>query len=592
MDSHITTRYRPSIVALTLFALLTNGTTRAEAQTSRPSALPAIELRQGLVITRSSRITPRTYRLPALGGASLDSAVVTIRGDNITVDFAGATMEGAPPDASPDSAAGVALHIEGGRNVRIINARIRGYKVGIIARGTRGLSLIDNDLSYNWRLRHATLSARATVGDSAPARDHEKDEWLRYGAGAYLADVTGGEIRGNVVVQGMNGLILVRSSGLRIWNNNFSFNTGLGIGLYESTNDTIMHNRVDYNVRGSAGAGLLMSAQSSNNVVAYNSVTHGGDGVSVWAGRSATDTAAGGSNDNVFYMNDFSFAVVHGIESTSSRNAFIRNYVEGSENGLWGRYTFDSRIVGNRFVDNRTGIAIDRGRNTTIVANIFAGDTTAVHLWGDSVRRGSTYKIEGNLFGTGRVGVRASNTNALSVVDNRFVDVDSLTVLRDTTGYSFSGNTDGRDSPWPRRFARPPLELVGTVPDPLKGGFLPSRPDTTLAGRPRSAIIVDEWGPYDYRSPKLWPVDGSNGLALRTLGPPGRWRVLSRRGVASVSSETGTIGDTISVTPQPDSISDWELTLEYRGGATISPRGVALPAGAPFRFSYAPRRSD
>ena len=580
MEFYLTTRHCPSILALSLLAVLIT-VSASDAQSQRSSAQPTIELHPGLVITRSSRITPRTYRLPA---HSLDSAVITIRGDNITLDFAGATMEGAPPDADPDSAAGVALLIEGGRNIRIINARIRGYKVGILARGTRALSLIDNDLSYGWRPR--------LPNGALSFHQDEKDEFLRYGAGAYLADVTGGEIRGNVVVQGMNGLILVRSSGLRIWNNNFSFNTGVGIGLYESINDTIMHNRADYNVRGSAGAGLLMSAQSSNNVVAYNSLTHGGDGLSLWAGRSAIDTVAGGSNDNVFYMNDFSFAVVHGIEAIASRNAFIRNYVEGSENGLWGRYTFDSRIVGNRFVDNRTGIAIDRGRNTTIVANIFAGDTTAVHLWGDSVRRGSTYKIEGNLFGTGRVGVRASNTNALSVVDNRFVDVDSLTVLRDTTGYSFSGNTDGRDSPWPRRFARPPLELVGTVPDPLKGGFLPSRQDTTLAGRPRSAIIVDEWGPYDYRSPKLWPLDGSNGLRLRTLGPPGRWRVLSRRGVASVSSETGTIGDTISVTPQPDSISDWELTLEYRGGATISPRGVALPAGAPFRFSYAPRRSD
>lgn len=580
MDSHITTRYRPSIAALSLFALLTNGTARAEAQTSRPSALPATELSQGLVITRSSRIVPRTYRLPA--AASLDSAVITIRGDNITVDFAGATMEGGPPDARPDSAAGVALHIEGGRNVRIINARIRGYKVGILARGTRGLSLIDNDLSYNWKPRLPI--------DSIPLTHNESEQWLRWGAGAYLADVTGGEIRGNVVVQGMNGLMLVRSSALRIWNNTFSFNSGVGIGLYRSTRDTIMHNRADYNVRGSNaadGAGLLMYEASSNNVVAYNSMTHGGNGLSLWAGQSTIDTGAEGSHDNVYYMNDFSFAAASGIEATFSRNAFIRNYVEGCKNGLSGGYTFESRIVGNRFVDNGTGIAIEHGRDNIIVANIFAEDSTAIHLWADSAGHSTTYKVEGNLFGTGRVGVRASNTNALGVVDNRFVDVDSATVLRDTTGYSFSGNTDGRDSPWPRRFARPPSELVGTVPEPLKGGFLPSRQDTTLAGRPRPAIIIDEWGPYDYRSPKLLPVDSSSArpLRLRTLGPQGRWRVVSRRGVATLSSETGAIGDTISVTAQPDSVSDWEVTLEYTGGATVSPRGVALGAGAPYRFT-------
>jgi parallel beta-helix repeat protein len=522
--------------------------------------------------------------------------VITIRGDNITVDFAGATMEGAPPDSSPDAAAGVALHIEGGRNIRIVNARIRGYKIGILARGTRGLSLVDNDLSYNWRPR--------LPNDSLSFEQNEKDEWLRYGAGAYLADVTGGEIRGNVATQGMNGLMLVRSSGLRVWNNTFSFNSGVGIGLYRSTNDTISHNRVDYNVRSYNGAGLLMYEQSSNNVVAYNSITHGGNGLDLWGGQSSMDTGAGGSNDNVFYMNDFSFAAANGVGTTLSRNAFIRNYFEGSGNGLSGAYISDSRIVGNRFVDNRTGIAIDHGRNIIIVANIFAEDSTAIHLWGDSAAalaagyakhhdaRSTTYKIEGNLFGTGRVGVRSFNTSAISIDDNRFVDVDSAMLLRDTTGLSINGNTDGRDSPWPRRFARPPMELVGTVPEPLKGGFLPSRQDTTLAGRPRSAIIVDEWGPYDYRSPKLWAVDSSNGFRLRTLGPAGRWRVVSRRGVASVSSETGTIGDTISVTPQPDSASDWELALEYAGGSTVSPRGVELPAGAPYRFSYSVTKTD
>ena len=43
--------------------------------------------------------------------------------------------------ADPDLATGVAIRVDGGRNVTIRNARIRGYKVGILARGIRGLSL-------------------------------------------------------------------------------------------------------------------------------------------------------------------------------------------------------------------------------------------------------------------------------------------------------------------------------------------------------------------------------------------------------------------------------------------------------------------
>jgi len=48
------------------------------------------------------------------------------------------------------------------------------------------------------------------------------------------------------------------------------------------------------------------------------------------------------------------------------------------------------------------------------------------------------------------------------------------------------------------------------------------------------ALIVDEWGPYDGRSPKLWPLDTvSAPVDLRVLGPPGalagRGRRRSRR---------------------------------------------------------------
>ena len=444
------------LAALSLLVVIVNMPRAAQAQpVKRASALPTIELRQGLVITRSARIAPRTYRLPAPG--SLDSAVIIVRGDNITVDFAGATMEGTAPDANPDLAAGIAIRVEGGRDVRILNARIRGYKIGIIARGTRGLSLIDNDLSYNWKPRLYSLIEHESLIDWLSFHHNEKDEWLRYGAGVYLADVTGGEIRGNTVEQGMNGLMLVRSNGLRIWNNTFSFNSGVGIGLYRSSGDTIMHNRVDYDVRGYSegfyrrgqdAADLLMYEQSSHNVVAYNSMTHGGDGVFLWAGQSTMDTGAGGANDNLFYGNDFSFAPANGIEATFSRNTFIANRVEGCEYGVWGGYSFNSRIIGNQFLSNRTGIAIEHGQDNLIASNTFSVDSTAIRVWGDPIEpsdwgypkhrdtRSRGYRIETNVFSGNRVGVRAASTSGLTLTKNKFVAVDSVIVVRDSSKYA------------------------------------------------------------------------------------------------------------------------------------------------------------
>ncbi|HEX7023184.1 MAG TPA: hypothetical protein VF187_00075, partial [Gemmatimonadales bacterium] len=97
------------------------------------AGLPAITLRPGLVITRSARVVPGTYRLPAPG--SLDSAAVVVRGDGITLDLSGATLLGAPPGSDPDRGAGVAIRIESGRGVTIRGGRIRGYRIGVMARG-------------------------------------------------------------------------------------------------------------------------------------------------------------------------------------------------------------------------------------------------------------------------------------------------------------------------------------------------------------------------------------------------------------------------------------------------------------------------
>jgi len=348
----------------------------------------------------------------------------------------------------------------------------------------------------------------------------------------------------------------------------------------------------------------MIYEQSSKNIVAYSSMTHGGDGVFLWAGQSTMDTGAGGANDNLFYGNDFSFAPANGIEATFSRNTFIDNRVEGCEYGMWGGYSFNSGIVGNHFVRNRTAIAIEHGQDNLIAWNTFSSDSTAIRVWGDAIEpsgwgypkhrdtRSRDYRIETNLFTRNRVGVRAASTMGLSIANNWFLAVDSLLVVRDSTKYELVRNTVSpparASSRIPKTLWIPP-EFAGLAPPSLKNGFVPSRePATSMARWPRSAIIVDEWGPYDWRSPKLWPVDSSRGspLRLRILGPAGRWRVVGQRGIAALTPTSGRVRDTILVTPRSGSVGDWDLTLESIGAATISPRGERRTAGTPYRFSY------
>src|SRR5689334_13061386 len=220
----------------------------ASTASAQQHTLPTIELKPGLVITQSARVTPKVYELPPTTLA--DSPIIIIRGENITVDFAGATIQGTPPDSNPDLARAIAILVDRGSNIRILNVKVRGYRIGILARKTIGLTLVDNDLSYNWKPRLFSVIEHESLIDWLSHHHNENGEWLRYGAGIYLSGVEGGDIHGNTVRQGMNGLMLVRSRGVRVYRNDFSFNSGVGVGLYRSSGNSIMHNRVDYNVRG------------------------------------------------------------------------------------------------------------------------------------------------------------------------------------------------------------------------------------------------------------------------------------------------------------------------------------------------------
>src|SRR5229473_6733649 len=343
--------------------------------TQGPSA--PIALHSGQVITRSARVLRRTYRISG----------VVIRGDNITVDFAGATLQGTPADT--------AIVIDGGSTIVVANAHIHGYKIGILARGTHGLALLGNDVSHNWKPRLFSLVEHESLVDWLSFHHNEKDEWLRFGAAIYLADVAGGKIVENGAVQGMNGLLMVRSNGLSIRGNNFSFNSGVGVGLYRSSYDTILHNWIDFNVRGYShgfysrgqdSADLLIYEQSSHNVVAHNSLTHGGDGVFLWAGQTTMDSGTGGANDNLIDGNDVSYATANGVEATFSRNTITNNRAWGNEYGVWGGYSFETKITGNDFRNNRTGVAIEHGQDNVISGNRFLQDSIAIKLWADSIQ--------------------------------------------------------------------------------------------------------------------------------------------------------------------------------------------------------------
>jgi hypothetical protein len=306
------------------------------------------------------------------------------------------------------------------------------------------------------------------------------------------------------------------------------------------------------------------------------------------------DTGKGGSNDNLFYRNDFSHAPTNGIEATFSRNRFIDNRVEENWHGVWGGYSYDSVWHANRFARNSEAIAIEHGQNNEISANTFDGDETAIRLWQNAAQdpnwgypknrdtRSRDFMILGNTF--------RGNGTALSVRDTVNVKAMANTFTSVKTETSLAGHTAGFVIQASAVDSRPrPTSDI----EPLDGGLDPMIKEGERRGR--NTIIVDQWGPYDWRSPKLWPLleaselrmkpYGGGPVRLKVLGPPGTWKVRAIRG-ATASPSGGKAGDVVTVSPTPGSVIDWEVALEYRGGRVVAPRGEVTAAGQPFVFRY------
>lgn len=547
-----------------------------------------VGLTPGMVITTNTRVKPGTYRLPGRDGA----AAITVRGSNITVDMTGVVIEGGEPFADPDGYSGTGIEIDGGDHVTLKGATVRGYKTAILARKSPFLHLTGNDLSYNWKQRLWSGIEKESLVDWMSYHNNEKDEWLRFGAAIYLSECDDAEIDHNRAIQGQNGLMITRSARLKIWNNTFSFLSSVGLGMYRTTDSLVAHNKLDYAVRGYShgfyyrgqdSTGILMYEQSSRNTFHHNSATHGGDGLFLWAGQSTMDTGQGGANDNHFESNDFSHAVANGIEATFSRNTFLNNRIDDCWHGVWGGYSYDTQFVGNTFAGNDEAIAIEHGQNIAITANSFTNNKIGIRLWANATQdpnwgypktrdtRSRDIIIRENGFKGGEVALDVIRTEGLRVRGNSFDGYQTVLKLGPAVPTVDLGEREGRYVVSPQR-------------EPLPNGMNAIIPEGTPRGR--STIIVDEWGPYDYKSPKVWPVGKATDrpLKLRVLGPKGSWKLLSARGGAS-SAKTGVTGDTIVVTPTSGN-TDLRLEFEYTGEDVVDPRGRRTPSGQPHRFVY------
>ncbi len=533
-----------------------------------------IELEDGLVIRKSAVVNPDTLTITRFDSTS--PPVIQIEGNNIEVDFGQSLLIGSIHVDRPNHFQGMALRIRG-NNITIRNLNIKGYKVAIIAENSDNLRIINCDLSLNYRSKLKSTREKEHLDDWLSYHHNETDQWLRYGAGIYLRNCDGFHLEGIKVHQGQNGILMSGCNGGIAFNNDIRYNSGVGIGMYRSSNNRIMHNLLDFNVRGYShgiyqrgqdSAGLLVYEQCQDNTFAYNSATHSGDGFFLWAGQSTMDTGKGGCNGNLIYRNDFSYAPTNGIEVTFSSNFLLENKMEECRYGIWGGYSYETLIIGNHITDSDFGIAIEHGHHNTLIDNMISGCDLGLKLWQRDEQPADWGFAEVN-------DVRSRD---YQLGQNQFENCEKIFEFNDTRNIQFL-TTSQADSTRRRQ-----SETMPSLPQPLSRGMDTDQSDHTFRGR--KFIIVNEWGPYDQSYPLIWLRETNEDKYVFALfGPEGNWRITGAHGFTNGSLKSGTFPNTLTSTLDSQ-VSSAYIELEFIGAEFTDQFGRVNKRGVPYTFRY------
>lgn len=558
----------------------------------------SISLYKGIVIRHSVKIKNKVYHFE--GDDPLSTAPVVIQGNDITIDFNGAVIKGSLDYENPDKFKGTGIIIKSGRNITLKNVTIKGFKVGIRAQGINGLKITGGDFSYNFRQHLNSTRQKEDLADWQSYHHNEKDEWLRYGAGIYLRDCDSIDVHDNKITGGQCGLMLTNCNDGQVYNNNFSFNSGLGIGMYRSSRNQVMYNKLDWNVRGYSdgvyyrgqdSAGILVFEQCNDNTFAWNSVTHSGDGFFLWAGQTTMDTGNGGCNDNLVFSNDFSYAPTNGVEITFSRNKIINNIMRDCWHGVWGGFSYNTVIANNDFAGNLSAIAIEHGMDNIISRNTFNGDKVAIELWSNPKRpkdigylqkrdtRSINYTIDNNTFTDVKNVFNINNTTNIKITGNRVsrsvmqqkFDTTVTNISFDRTGDQVKPQTDS--SYFPKLKGLPPGQNARLRKDQLKG---------------KKYIMMAQWGPYSFDYPIAWwqKTDPAGKMYFDMIGPSGAWKIIKIKGASNPNSLSGSFPAQLVVQKDTAALTDVDIEMEYTGGGITSPFGIKYDKGQPYRFHY------
>lgn len=579
------------------------------------SDLPILEVTHDNTVVRESC---RIRISPGLVIADSDNnGVIHITRASIEIEFeSGSVLRGCPPGTRPDAMQGIGIRIQdaaagadgrdGAQQVRPVivvrSANISGFKCGLRVDRTSAVELSGCSFSDNFRQHLGSTPAAEDSADWLWPHDNASDKWVtQYGAAIHAFRSPGITIRDCTVRSGQNGIVLDASDAAQIYDNDCSFLSGWGLAMWNTSHSQIQRNAFDFCIRGYShnvynrgqdSAGILLFEQCRQNTFAFNSATHGGDGLFAFSGKGALGESPdpapvppgfvrAGNADTILHANDFSYAAAHGIETTFSFGFTIteNRVIDNAICGIWGGYSQSMVIARNRFADNgkagygleRGGINIEHGAENIIIGNRFESNVCGIHLWSDedpgiaktpwykANHKGSTRNaIARNHFTGDKLGIQLRATTATELSENQFEGVEQTLVsdaASDTSGTGMLNAGLAAD------LGRPGTQIGSKTPVGARASL-----------RGRQNIIMGEWGPWDHQSPMLRAASRTSGGDTYEL-----FGVQDKPAVSVVSG-----ADVVDVQLEPPAVnasapSPWRIRVLPKGGVAAYTIRISAP---------------